>query len=159
MIGQGPPVTISKNTSTSKKGSKEGNKEEEQQSSSGGTHSTTATQTPWTLGVHEHALHLWTRKNDRGYKVDFASAVTKRDTSPDTVPTKEPELQKLPHQTPQSSPSKLKDQTVRPKRRKLSSPPSTRKQKKFATVLPKNYSAKRIFSTPKPSSLGKGLTT
>jgi len=30
------------------------------------------------------------------------------------------------------------------------------KLKKFMIALPTNYSAKRIFSTPKPGSLGKG---
>ncbi len=46
------------------------------------------------------------KTNDREYKADSASSVTKEDISPDFVPTNTPELQKLVLPMPQLSPSK-----------------------------------------------------
>ena len=83
---------------------------EEQQNSNGGTPLTTAIPTPWTLDAPEHMPHLRTKKNDKGFKVDFASAAIKRGTLPDTAHNKDHEQQKHLHQPPQSLPSKLKDQ-------------------------------------------------
>src|SRR6266571_1458729 len=98
------------------------------------------------------------QQNDKGSKVDSASAATKKGISPDFVQTKQQESRKHPRAMHPSSPSRPKDPLAPPKRRKPSSRPSTRNQKKSGTASPMNYSAKRIFSTPKPGSLGKGTT-
>src|SRR6266702_3903080 len=102
MIGLEQQDTTSKNTSTSKKESREATDEEGQQSSSGETRLTTATRTPWILDEPGHEPHLWMKKNDKGSKVDSASVAIKRDILPDTVQTKEQELQRHPQPTHQS---------------------------------------------------------
>ena len=132
------------------------NEEEEQQSSNGGTHSAIRTLMPWTSGALGHEPLSRTKKNDREFKADFASVAIKRDTSPDTVQTKEQEPWKHPHPTPLSLLSRQTDRSAQPKRHKRSLPPSMQKLKKSMTASPTNYSAKRIFSMPEPGSLGKG---
>src|SRR6266702_1136391 len=156
MTGQEPPVITNKNTSISRKESRGEIEEEEQPNSSGGMRSIIAIQTPWTKDALELARHLRTKKNDKGSKADFVSTAIKRDISLDIAQTKEQGRQKHLCLTLQLLPSKLKDQSVQLKRRKLSLPPSTQNQKKSVTASLMNYLAKRIFSTPKPGSLGKG---
>src|SRR6266702_1526887 len=98
--------------------------------------------------------HSRMKKKGKGSKVDSASAATRKDTSPDTARTKGQESRKLPLPTPLSSPSKHKGPLVQLRRHKRSSRPSTRNPRKFETASQTNCSAKRIFSTPKPGSLG-----
>src|SRR6266702_1767823 len=98
------------------------------------------------------------KKNDKGSKADSVSVATKKGISPDIVQARERGLQKHPHQMPQSLLFKLKDQSAWHRRHKPLSPPSTQNQKKSETASWTNSLGKRIFSTPEPGSLGKGLT-
>src|SRR6266702_2618864 len=158
MTGRLRRKNTNKNTSSSKKGSEGTTEEEEQQNRNGETRLTIATQTPWAKGEPGHAPHSRTKKSDKGSKVDSASVATKKGISPDFVQTKQQESRKHPQAMHPSSPSRPKDPSAPPKRRKPSLRPSTRNQKKSGTASPTNYSAKRIFSTPEPGSLGKGIT-
>src|SRR6266571_1501774 len=102
MIGQTPPAAINKNTFTSKKESKEANEGVEQQSSSGETLLPIATRTLWIPDALELAQPLRTKKNNKGFKADYASAAIKKGILQDTVQTKGPEQQKHRPPIPQS---------------------------------------------------------
>src|SRR6266702_1422477 len=101
-------------------------------------------------------------KNRNESRKENASDVTRKDTSPDSVPRKATESQKHPHLQPHPTMRSLPPLPYHPtkpylqiKKQKYSSPNSTTKVTKFAPALPTSCSIRRrIFLVPKTHGWG-----